>query len=497
MGVDPEVLAILDEAGLGHLADRFAAEDVDAATLRSLQEEDLCELGLDAPQRQALLVRLMRDGRPVAAGRQANMPAPAAVAAAEEALRRHAPAEALRYLRRADQALAGMGDAAADPLRLRALIARSAICRIQQGIASEEAGRLGRQVLELAQKLRETKGELIALTGLYTHALVRAEYFIAGKWAELLCERAAQAQDPTFRMIGRRGTGVVALHTGGLTQAVMALQEALDAYDVKQHLPLAHAQGYDHAEITSAFLSFARWITGDPAGGLRASEYSVSHSRHIGHMHSLAQALIFRSMLMAVSQDWDESLAAAREAEAVGHQHAVGVMCRASGFFHKAAQLAARPELPSPADLRALRHSHDEFRSVNPYNYQQVCGLMLATLHVRCGALAEAETAIAEAEAMQARTREIFLQPELMRMRATILQARGDDDGARAALAAALQEANRMGASMFALRIASDMAEAAPSPEARAQLAAVRGRLVSTDHGADLRRCAALLAGAA
>ena len=35
---------------------------------------------------------------------------------------------------------------------------------------------------------------------------------------------AAQAQDETFRMIGQRGTGVVALHTGALTQAVMALQ---------------------------------------------------------------------------------------------------------------------------------------------------------------------------------------------------------------------------------------------------------------------------------
>ena len=84
-----------------------------------------------------------------------------------------------------------------------------------------------------------------------------------------------------------------------------------------------------------------------------------------------------------------------------------------------------------------------------------------------------------------------------MRMRATILAARGDAEGARAVQAAALQEATRMGASMFALRIACDMAEAAPSPETRARLAAVRGRLVSADRGPDLRRCAALLEGAA
>lgn len=491
MRVDPEVEAILGQAGLAGLAGSFAAEEIDLATLWTLQDADLRELGLDGAQRQALLARLQRDG--TAAGRDGDMPAADALAAAEQALRRQALAEAQRHLHAADQALSGMADAVADPLRLRGLIARLAICRARQGIAAEEAGRLGRQVLELAQKLRETKSELLALTGLYTHALVRAEYFVAGKWAELLCERAAQAQDPTFRMIGQRGTGVVALHTGALTQAAMALQEALDAYDEDQHLPLAHLHGYDHAEITSAFLSVARWISGDPAGGLRASDFSVGHARHIGHMHSLAQALVLRSMLMAVTQDWAAGLAAAQEAEAVGRRHALGGMCRASGFFHTVAQLAARPAPPGPAELRALRHSHDEFRRVNPYNYQQVCGLMLAALHVRSGALAEAETAIAEAAAMQARTREIFLQPELMRMRATILAARGDAEGARAVQAAALQEATRMGASMFALRIACDMAEQEPQAAMRRQLQAVRGRLVSEDGAADLQRCEQLL----
>jgi hypothetical protein len=499
VGADPEVLAILEAAGLGDLVDRFVAEDIDGSMLWSLQEDDLRELGLTPAQRQALLARLIQAG---AAANSASpdgdekVAATKAIAAAEQALQRSDLTEASRVLDQAELALARMDDAAADPLRLRVLIARSSISRARQGISSEEAGRLGRQVLDLAHKLRETRSELMALTGLYTHALVRAEYFVAGKWAELLSERAAQAQDSTFRMIGRRGTGVVALHVGSLTQAMAALQEALDSYDEARHLELAYAHGYDHAEICSGFLSFARWISGDPVGGQSASDFAVAHSRRIAHMHSLAQALVFRAMLMSLAHDWDESLAAAREAEAVGRQYDLAVMYTASHFFSVAARLSASPAPPDVAGLKALRQSFAEFKRVNPCNYQQVCGLLLVSLQLRAGDVAEAEAALLQAEDMQARTRETFLQPELLRMRARLLRARGDDAGAQHALATALQDATRKGATMFALRIACDMAEAAPSAEALARLLSVRGRLVSDDGGVDARRCEALLAGA-
>ena len=145
--------------------------------------------------------------------------------------------------------------------------------------------------------------------------------------------------------------------------------------------------------------------------------------------------------------------------------------------------------------MKVLAQNHAEFRRVNPYNYQQVCGLLLAMLHLRSGAIASAEAALLEAEAMQARTREIFLQPELMRMRAQVLAAKGDAEGARAMLAEAMQAATKMGATMFALRIACDMVEADPAVETRQHLAAIFSRLVSADRGADVQRCEALLDG--
>ncbi|WP_161957382.1 AAA family ATPase [Aestuariivirga litoralis] len=420
--------------------------------------------------------------------------APLAVAAGEQALQRSALMEATHFLRQAEMSIERMGEGEkTDPLRLRVLIAQSSISRARLGIASEEAGRLGREVLELAQKLRETRSELIALTGLYTHALVRAEYAAAGKWAGLLHAKAEQAQDRTFRMIGRRGMGVVALHTGALAEAALALQEALDSYDEAQHLPLAHSHGYDHAEISSAFLSYALWISGDPVGGLAASEFSVSHSRRIRHHHSLAQALIFRSMLLLVAGDWQQCLAAAQECAELGRRHDLGVMRSAGGFFVMGVQLLMREAPPAAAEYAALNQKLADFRRMNPYNYQQVIGIVLAQLYLRSGSPAEADAALQQSEAVQNRTRETFLEPELMRLRAQILRASGEEGAARDALAAALQVAEKMGARMLALRIACDMAEADPSAETLARLAAARRKLTSQDEGWDLMRCQALL----
>ena len=157
-GEDPEVVAILDSVGLAGLAPHFAAEEIDGPTLWSLRAEELRELGLADAEGAALLARLRPEGT---APEDRVVPPAAALAAAEQALQRSALAEAAAFLAQAERGLAGVRDEQADPLRLRLLIARSSIARTQLGIASDEAGRLGREVLALARKLRETRSELM------------------------------------------------------------------------------------------------------------------------------------------------------------------------------------------------------------------------------------------------------------------------------------------------------------------------------------------------
>jgi class 3 adenylate cyclase len=420
--------------------------------------------------------------------------APLALAAGEQALQRSALIEAGHFLRQALASLDRLNRTRqTDQLRLRVLIAQSSVSRARLGIASDEVGLLGRQVLDLARSLGETRSEMIALNGLYTHALVRADYVQAGNWAARLSEEAQLSQDQTFRMIGTRGLGVVALHTGVLDQAAAALQQALDSYDEALHLPLAHVHGYDHAEICAAFLSFTLWLKGDPAGATKASAFSVSHSRRIDHKHSLGQAQMFRAMLTALANDGAAVLASAREAGELGRKHDLAVMRGASGFFVEAGQLMSRPEPPTAAELQSLRQRYQEFTQVNPYNYHPIAGMVMARLHLAGNAIAEADHVLRHAEAVQDRTREVFVRPELMRVRSNVLAAQGNTVAAGECLQAALQDAGEMGASMLELRIACDIAGSQPSPAALARVQSIRLRLVSEDGGWDFARCQALL----
>ena len=423
--------------------------------------------------------------------------APLALAAGEQALQGSALIEASHFLRLALVALDRLPPSRqTDQIRLKVLIGLSSVSRARQGIASDEVGALGRQVLELARSLGETRSELIALNGLYTHALVRADYAAAGNWAKRLHKEAVLSQDPTFVMIGTRARGVVALHTGALEQAVKALQEALDSYDEERHLPLTHLHGYDHAEICAAFLSFAKWLSGDPAGGAAASSFSVSHSRRIDHKHSLAQALIFRAMLMALANEGLEALASGQEAGELGRRHALGAMRGAGGFLVEAGRLMVSAGAPTAAELQSLRLRFDEFRKVNPYNYQPLAGALLARLHMAGSDLARAREALDHAEAVQNRTSEIFLRPELMRIRAQLARVQGDTAAADETLRDAFADAERMGARMLALRIASDIAEATPANQSLERLRAVRVQLSSEDGGWDIARCRSILGSA-
>ena len=432
------------------------------------------------------------------AGGDHERAAPLSLAAGEQAMQRSALIEAGHLLRQAKVSLDSLTRTRAlDQLRLRVLIAQASVSRARQGIAADKVGVLGKKVLDLARDLGDSRSEMIALSGLYAHALVRADYAGASQWAERLSETAMASQDRTFAMIGTRGRGVVAFHTGALAKGADLLRQALDGYDEARHAPLAHVHGYDHAEICSVFLSMNLWVMGDPAGAAALSAYSVSHSRRIGHLHSLAQALTFRAMLMGVAGDGAAALTAAQEAAEVSDRHGLGAFRGVSGFFVEAGHLMERPEAPTAAELASLRQRHAQFKLANPWTYLALSGAMMAALHLAGGDVAMAAEVLTEAEAVEGRTGEIFLRPELMRIRAQIHAAQADPAAAEAGLRAALEDAQAMGAWMLALRIACDLAEAAPSARSLDRVRKTRARLISEDGGRDLQRAQALLASAA
>ncbi|WP_171060643.1 AAA family ATPase [Poseidonocella sp. HB161398] len=433
----------------------------------------------------------------LAAGLMAEA-APLALAAAEQFLAGSALVEANHYFDQALEALGNLGDSEATKrLRMRAASGLAVVKRGRFSIGDPEVGRLSREMLALARDLGDGEAELLALNGIYSNALVAADYAGAKVWAQQLAETAEARGNRTYAMIGRRGLGSVALHTGRFADAERELSAAFAAYDMATDLNFAFTHGYDNAEICAVFLSFTRWLSGDLQRGRESSSFAVSHAERIRHGHSLGMALAFQSMLAAMAVDDAELLAGADQALSVAERYDIKVARGAGNFFGRCARLIGREAPPTPAEAARARELMVAFREYNPLNYGALSAGFVAWIHLRAGETAEAERLLEEARSLEKSTGETWYEAETSRLEACLAAARGRVEEAAALRRAALAQAREMGAATIALRIACDMAEAAPGAEARACLEACAAAMVSLDDGWDVRRMQRLLAGEA
>ena len=406
--------------------------------------------------------------------------------------------EANHYLQMAREALDALPESDEQKrLRLRVLTGLAAVKRGRLSIAHDDVGALGQETLSLARSLGDNRAEMLALNGLYAHALVRADYRSAHEWATALIAAAKAGQDRVFAMIGQRALGVVALHAGQFEAAETGLRAALDAYDRARDLRLAYAHGYDHAEICAVFLAFTLWMRGDLKGAREMSAFSVDHSRAIDHAHSLGQAQAFRAMLAAMALDAGELARAGDEALVTADRFDIKVARGAGLFFGSAARMLADDRPPDDARLRDLAAHFDAFREFNPYNYGPFARSLLAMAQLRAGRLDEAGQALDIAREVAARTGETWTNTELDRLAAQLARARGDGGEADRIALRAYEQAEAGGAVTLALRLACDLVEANGAEEDFRRLATAAGRIVSDDDGWDMCRYRALAAASA
>ena len=417
-----------------------------------------------------------------------------ALAAGETFLKRSALVEAGHFLEMADAALIRLpGSTLVTEQRLRAITGLASVERSRFGIATDRSAELGQQAADLARAIGDGKAELLALNGLYSHALVRANYPKAEEHAKALLKAAELSQNQTFVMISTRAIGAVALHRGDQETAKQNLEAALEKYDRESHLPLAHSHGYDHAEITAALLAMSLWISGDVQRARQLGTFAIDHSRDIDHAHSLAQAVSFRVMWGAMARHGSELKDIAAEGQAVAEKHGIRVMRAATRLFPFATQLCLQASTPTTQELAELDERVVEFRAANPFNYGPLLASVLAEVYVRAGDLDAAEAVLIDGAQTEAKTGETWTSSELLRMKARVAAARNDRSTAQKLRKEALDCAMRTHASTVTLRITCDIAEGDLRPETLNAVQDALSGMVSLDDAWDVKRARALL----
>ncbi|MCR9156276.1 MAG: AAA family ATPase [Rhodobacteraceae bacterium] len=496
-------LGALETAGL---IERRKVNAADVLSIRHKAYRDVIYEQIDGPVRRKLhaaAFRALQDlvhERPEILAKHAqaaqdwNNTLDHALTAGETFLKRSALIEAGHFLEMAEVASKRLpANTQVTGKRLRTITGLASVERSRFGIATDRSAELGQQTADLAHAIGDRHAELMALYGLYSHALVRADYIKAEQQAKLLLDAAELSQNKTFMKIAYRAIGAVALHRGDQITAQKWLENALEQYDRDTDLPIAHAHGYDHAEITSALLAMSLWISGDLQRAWQMGAFSIDHSREIDHAHSLAQAVSFRVMWGAMARHGSALSGVAAEGQAIAEKHGISVMRAAARLFPFATNLCLQRSAPSAAELVELDKRVTEFRAANPFNYGALLASVLAEIYVRAGDLDKADAVLLGGAETTAKTGETWTSSELLRMQARVASARKNEATATRLRKEALDNAIHTQANSIALRVMCDMAEIDPHPENIHAVQEALSRMSSLDDGWDVRRARALL----
>ncbi len=348
--------------------------------------------------------------------------APRAVAqwqrAGEHALARSAVVEAVSHLREGLALVPQLKDAGArDAAELALQVLLASALRAAEGIAAPATGTAYERAVALARVLGHRERLIPALNGLYSYHLVGGRCDAALPPARELLDTARAHGDALFEMIGHRAVGAVAFHVGDPRAARVHLEAGLALYKPEQHAPLAVVLGIDHRVATSNFLALTLSVLGDEERALAVQQQGLAWAEQLDHAHSLAQALVFHTLLLASMERWDRIPPLAERAEAVGRKRGFPLMERAGRFFAATAQAFGGD--PAGA-LPAMSQAATDWWATGAANYRPLVELLLARTHATLGHETEVLRLLGSAESGIAASGERWIEPEYWRVSALL-----------------------------------------------------------------------------
>lgn len=348
----------------------------------------------------------------------------------------------------------------------------------------------------LAEALGDKRCELDLLAGLHTF-LNRAGDFRSALACAERCSRIARelGDEPgiamTEWMLG------LAHHLAGNQDAAQRHCERGFELEAASGRVRIDAFGYDNRNRALIALARAVWLRGFPEKGLDLAKQAVDEAAEHGQPVGICMALIYTAPIFLWSGAFEEA----------GHciERALAESARYSlAPFHGIA-LALKGELlilrGEPASGIPLLRGSLKTMEASQYNIlPTVFSRALAEGLLRCGQLDEAQTMIDRALAMCERGGEIYVKPDLLRVRAEIRLALTppDEKAAEDILLQALELARQQSALGWELRAALPLArlwkQQGHIDRARALLDWILGRFADGSATADLRAARVLQA---
>ncbi len=282
--------------------------------------------------------------------------------AGQHALQRSAHVEAIAHLTQELALLAMLPDTPErlqDELTCQLSLGTSLLAT--KGHAASEVEHAYARARRLCQQMGETPQLLMALQGLFTFYLGKAEFQTTRDLGEELLRRASGREKEHFLLIAHRVLASTHFYLGEFALARQHAQDGLGRYDPQRHRFLAFQYGQDVGVYCRVYAAWTLWMLGYADQALQHIEKALSLARALSHPFSLAVALNHAAYLHHFRREERAALERAEEAIA---------LCSEQGFaFYWAMATVVRGRLlaaqPQPEEgiaqtlqgLSAWRHT--------------------------------------------------------------------------------------------------------------------------------------------
>jgi predicted ATPase len=388
---------------------------------------------------------------------------------------------------RVERAIAWLKDQPSPDRRLmEQLYAVSIWPQVQAINGTPSAAAAWQETLARAVERGDVRYQLQAIRALWVNCFDNGTATEALALADRFAALAEQTSDPQDQLIARRLRGRSLHYVGDFAGSRREIEQMLELYE-PQRSHMVRFQ-YDQRLTAQTFLARNLWLQGYADRALALVEQLVAEAQALEHNPTLSYVLFEAACFIAL---WvgDMNLAA-RYTDMHRKLHESDNWRGYTDAFE--GEILIRRGR-APEGNRLIAQAIRSLRARGSHLYIATFEGVLAEGLLACGQINDAQETVDGAIGRCNLTGEAWCLPELMRIRAVALAGSNRLAEAVGVLGGGLRLARAQGALAWELRLASTLAEFQDSPEARAALQVVLGRVKEGYSTDDYRRAVARL----
>jgi class 3 adenylate cyclase/tetratricopeptide (TPR) repeat protein len=375
------------------------------------------------------------------------------------ALKRMALAEAIAHLNKGLDlvtALPASSERDSEELDLRTLLGTTWMAL--KGWAAEEVWETLNPALQLAKKLHRADALPTIFWALEHYVLTTGRVAETLRWVGQILDAAEVYHNEDLVILGHVVATNFYFWHGDLIEAREHANQVVSLYEEPRHGHLVGVLNHDPKTLALLFTAQSTWMLGYPEQAVQISDIMDAHARRQGHPFDLGFALTLITRMFDHLGEPNEIVTRAKEVEELGYENRLPVLTEILVPYHSGIAMIRSGQLVKGMALLKRGHAAWEMgggRLNVPYAKSALAEAMFQVGDVD-GALDLIEECITQVERPDWEERWHFA--DILRIKGTLLSAKGDLQGAENSYVASLDFARRQQAKSWELRAATSWA---------------------------------------